>query len=86
MKVRSANLKAQFLERAIDAVINSQITDAGNKITLEMVQEYKDEFEHQDGQNCWEEYFNNATEIMIDLALYIDSASSICKPIIPEDN
>ena len=49
MKVRSANLKAQFLERAIDAVINSQITDAGNKITLEMAQEYKDEFEHQDG-------------------------------------
>lgn len=85
MKAQSAKLKANFLMKALRAIERSSLIGKEEVlVTAEMVVEYVDEAEHQDGEDYWMEYFNNASEILDDLARYIECASSTCKPIIPE--
>jgi hypothetical protein len=39
--------------------------------TAAAVDEYIDEFEHQEGDDCWSNFFKNADEAVDDFRLYI---------------
>lgn len=39
----------------------------------EIVDEYVDEFEHQDGASCWDDHFNHLEDVTADFLLYVEN-------------